>query len=522
MRSSFLKGLLISALSLTLCPGETFSSSVNEVVEPIAKKTKIHTDGKGSKKITSFSKIPTEVFSKIIIPYLGYDIEKIRELKFIDKDFYRKVNGHFKEVFEKHPGVISIPRYCIKIFLNKNSYEYKHLFVKEINKILALSSERPIVSLDIKNKKLEELDEFFKLNESLNDFIKEKIERIKKQRNNETFIENFQNDSILIDGNFFSISLELDGYQEYYDKIQIMDTIKSLPQKGVRLHSLYLVNNYLGVEGAKHLGIAIKEHKTLHTLNLGYNDIGDEGARHIAEGIKDLKSLRNLSLAQNNIQNEGAKHLSETIKSFSFLKNLGLVYNNIDAEGVIYIGTAIKNLSSLESLYLGGGNIGSKGIEHIAEGIKKNRLLKNIGLINSKIDNDGAKKFSELIKNHKFLEKLHLSGNSIEIEGAKCIAKAIKNYNFLQTLNLNDNSIGTEGAKCIVESIKNHKLFKELCLKSNRIGSDAAFELIKKIVLAKNSSIKYLNLECNNINKEIRVIIRKLIKGDDSSLEVKF
>jgi hypothetical protein len=46
--------------------------------------------------------------------------------------------------------------------------------------------------------------------------------------------------------------------------------------------------------------------------------------------------------------------------------------------------------------------------------------------------------------------------------------------------------------------------------------------LIKKIVLAKNSSIKYLNLECNNINKEIRVIIRKLIKGDDSSLEVKF
>ena len=71
---------------------------------------------------------------------------------------------------------------------------------------------------------------------------------------------------------------------------------------------------YIGVEGAKAIGEALKVNTSLTEINLWGNNIGDEGGKAIGEALKVNTSLTEISLYGNNIGAEGAKAIREALK----------------------------------------------------------------------------------------------------------------------------------------------------------------------------------------------------------------
>jgi hypothetical protein len=103
------------------------------------------------------------------------------------------------------------------------------------------------------------------------------------------------------------------------------------------LSSLIVVGNSLEVEGAKHIGGALKDNTTLERLDISSNDVGIEGAQGLAAGLAHNmsvvwlrccaiyfcsyrpRSLRSLGIANNALLGEGIQHIVEGITASKYV-----------------------------------------------------------------------------------------------------------------------------------------------------------------------------------------------------------
>ena len=148
---------------------------------------------------------------------------------------------------------------------------------------------------------------------------------------------------------------------------------------------------------------------SLEKIYLGNNEIGDEEAKHLAEALKVNKSLKEIDLWSNKIGDEGAKHLAEALKVNTSLKEINLRYNNIGVEGAKHLAEMLKVNKTLELIILGSNNIGDEGAKELAEALKANTSLKEIELYENNIGAEGTKHLAEALKgyyitNEKFIK----------------------------------------------------------------------------------------------------------------------
>ena len=127
----------------------------------------------------------------------------------------------------------------------------------------------------------------------------------------------------------------------------------------------------------------------LKEIYLNNNNIGAEGAKHVAEALKVSTSLKWINLSGNNIRDKGAKHIADALKVNNSLERIWLLRNNIGVEGAKYLSGALNVNTSLKTFYLNGNNIRDEGAKHVAKAFKVGNLLKVVYLTNNKIGDEG-------------------------------------------------------------------------------------------------------------------------------------
>ncbi|GIQ84709.1 hypothetical protein KIPB_006257, partial [Kipferlia bialata] len=231
--------------------------------------------------------------------------------------------------------------------------------------------------------------------------------------------------------------------------------------------TLCLHRDFVGVDGAKALALALPSLTSLTCLRLEYSGIRDEGATALALALPSLTSLTHLSLHNNSIGDDGAKALAQALPSLTALTKLELITNKIGDYGAIALASALRSLTALPKLNLCCNRIGDYGAEALALTLPSLTAL----------------------------TELSLDINNIGDYGAKALARALPSLTSLTHLNLHRNNIGDEGAKAFAVALRSmtaSTAFTALCLENNRIGDEGAKAL--RAVARKGCSVYYNNI----------------------------
>eukprot|EP00588_Corethron_pennatum_P013780 CAMPEP_0194274722 /NCGR_PEP_ID=MMETSP0169-20130528/7733_1 /TAXON_ID=218684 /ORGANISM="Corethron pennatum, Strain L29A3" /LENGTH=259 /DNA_ID=CAMNT_0039017993 /DNA_START=82 /DNA_END=861 /DNA_ORIENTATION=+ len=118
-----------------------------------------------------------------------------------------------------------------------------------------------------------------------------------------------------------------------------------------------VLDNVLGVDGAKVLAAALRDNTTITTLNLNKNEIGDEGAAAIVKGLRGNTTLTCLVLMANEIGDKGAAAIGEALHHNTTITHLLLDLNKIGDEGAAAIGEGLRCNTTLIHLHLSNNSI---------------------------------------------------------------------------------------------------------------------------------------------------------------------
>lgn len=146
------------------------------------------------------------------------------------------------------------------------------------------------------------------------------------------------------------------------------------------LFTLHLLENELGIAGAKAFANALKLNSKLLIIDLGGNRIGRVGAKLVANALEANFTLKYLNLWDNSIEIAGAEAMANALRVNSSLAYLDLGYNRIFDAGAVAIANALKFNSELSSLSLWGNCIGLVGARAISSLLKTNSSLTSINL----------------------------------------------------------------------------------------------------------------------------------------------
>lgn len=117
---------------------------------------------------------------------------------------------------------------------------------------------------------------------------------------------------------------------------------------------LDLSHNKIDAIGAKNLGEALKENKTITFLNLDYNNIGDEGALALAESLNLNGTLKTLYLDYNGISSKGAGVIASSLRVNKSLTNFAIQGNPLGQKGIKHFCQLFEEKgSSLQTLWFG-------------------------------------------------------------------------------------------------------------------------------------------------------------------------
>ena len=176
--------------------------------------------------------------------------------------------------------------------------------------------------------------------------------------------------------------------------------------RGLRL--LSLSHSGVGVDGVRHLGMALWRDSSITELVLDGNDVGEGGAKALASALKRGAPLARLDLRNAQLGDGGAKAIAQALRrdgvGSDTLARLSLDNNGIGPAGAAALGAALGELaapSALSDLLLNyNPGIGAVGAAALAAGLSDS--------------------------NHKRLGTLELRDCGLGSEGAEALAGAFR------------------------------------------------------------------------------------------------
>ena len=294
------------------------------------------------------------------------------------------------------------------------------------------------------------------------------------------------------------------------------------------LTMLSLCYNNISKEVAIELALTIKSNKHLQKLWLNNNNLRSS-ATVILQSLSTISTLKYLNLDSNQITEEASEALASVILHNTGLEKLDLSGNNL-GEGILIVAKALQHISSLKSLYLGNNNISKEVSNELAMAITANKYLDKMRLYNTNLKSsvkviESVSTISTLnhldINNNQITEEtgvalasvilqdreLYVSSNNLG-EELLSIMKALHHVTSLTMLSLCYNNISKEVAIELALTIKSNKHLQKLWLNNNNLRSSATVILQS---LSTISTLKYLNLDSNQINEEASEALASVI-----------
>ena len=342
-----------------------------------------------------------------------------------------------------------------------------------------------------------------------------------------------------------SVIVHNTGLEELYVSsndfgIGILKIVKAL-QHISTLRILGLSNNNIPQEACDELALAIKANKhlkslclndnnlcsstivilkilstitTLTVLNLNNNQITQEADEALASVIKLNTGLSELYLYNNNL-GVGTLKLAQALQHITKLKILCLGNNNIPQEACDEFALAFKSNRHLEKLWLSDSNLYSSAIV-ILNSLTTITTLTGINLDNNQIPREADEVLASVIMHNTGLEELYLSGNNLGV-GTLKVAKALQCITTLRILGLGNNNIPQETCDELALAIKSNKHLKQLGLKDNNLQYSS---LLILQTLSTISTLKVLDIQCNQIGKKGGKVLVSVIKSNNTLMEL--
>lgn len=110
-------------------------------------------------------------------------------------------------------------------------------------------------------------------------------------------------------------SLRLDGCSLGADGVAALSAALGESAKCAPIKTLRLEYNGMGVEGTKHLAVAMPSRPTLTALFIGCNALSSAGARHLASAISVSPNLQTLDCGDNDLDEQAMRSLLEGVRS---------------------------------------------------------------------------------------------------------------------------------------------------------------------------------------------------------------
>ena len=199
--------------------------------------------------------------------------------------------------------------------------------------------------------------------------------------------------------------------------------IALIQAEGSRIHTLHLIGNEIGPDGARAIAEALRGNRSLKALAIKSAALGPKGAKHFAdllaaaEGSDEACVLETLDLGANLIEDEGARALGEALATNGHLQTLGLYGSNIRTEGATALGQALRTNTALKTLYLVNNALGPKGAQALAKALPANLGLEKLYAAGCGIGDVGASWLLHALERNAFLTELSFGVGDWHWEG---------------------------------------------------------------------------------------------------------
>lgn len=228
-------------------------------------------------------------------------------------------------------------------------------------------------------------------------------------------------------------------------------------------------------------------------IDLSNNIIGDVGACTLADLLAANKSVTEVCLRKNSIGNRGAQRFGDVLRSNSTLLSLDLSDNMMDDAGVEAYLDMLRVNHKIRKIDLNKTRVAPEKVEAITLAGDFNRECAYVKVCTYRLQ-DWDESFVDVNFGSGTCDPL-LDDISI-----RTITTALKGKTFVRYLDLSENKFGVEGCKDIANLIADSSCaIEKLTMSKNVNITDEAFLPIAQ-ALAKNKSIKVLQILENSIS----------------------
>ena len=242
------------------------------------------------------------------------------------------------------------------------------------------------------------------------------------------------------------------------------------------------------------LGPQIEELHLSHTQSDEENSCNskyDEEApfAQIMSSLKHGSVLKKLAISETALMGNEITAISSMLYDIKNLNILSLRHCNIDHKAATKISCALTSNQSVESLDFSNNPLGNRGVSGLCVALEINTTIKKVKLSGTNLGIEGAVALATVITSNSSLAVLDLSRNPIGDMGLSKLAIALRKNKSIRQLSLRQTSMSDVGALCILLSLYDSKSLQA--------------------ILHCNHTIRYLNLDNNEISRKILLDIEK-------------
>ncbi|CAJ0745727.1 22399_t:CDS:2 [Entrophospora sp. SA101] len=309
--------------------------------------------------------------------------------------------------------------------------------------------------------------------------------------------EKSENKTFSIEGKGLKLNTAED-VQEYIDSIMEMEN----------LENVILSGNTFGVEAIQALASALKGKNTIKIVNASDIFTGrlkeeiPDSVKALCDALED-KEIVELNFSDNAFGPAGAEPMTDFLTNNRTLQVLKLNNNGLGVQGGKLIGKALLEAAK-------------KNHEEDRES-----SLKVFVAGRNRLENGSSQALSDAIAAHNTLVEIRLPQNGIRSEGIIALSKGLAECKNLEIIDLQDNTFTKTGSESFADSLTEWKNLKSLNIGDCLLSQEGGIIIAKKLLLGNNKNLETLNLQYNEIDKQLLEAAKKNHEEDrESSLKV--